>query len=145
MGDSEEDKKDKELLEEGKMTEKEITKARFKYFFVLVSIFLVIALISAILLILFDKDLPLNRNDWKVSYQKAQEFVSKLNHEEKVSLLYGTENMRFLHSDKREEKELEHLCVGQIDPIKNDKIDFKGMCLQDGPAGVRFVKGTSIS
>ena len=44
-----------------------------------------------------------------------------------------------------EESELPHLCVGQIDPFKNDKIDFKGMCLQDGPAGVRFARGNSIS
>ena len=43
MADSEEDKKDKELLEAGKMSESEITKARFKYFFILVGIFLVIA------------------------------------------------------------------------------------------------------
>ena len=41
--------------------------------------------------------------------------------------------------------ELPHLCVGQIDPFKNENIDFKGMCLQDGPAGVRFAEGTGIS
>ena len=41
--------------------------------------------------------------------------------------------------------ELPHLCVGQIDTFKNENIDFKGMCLQDGPAGVRFAEGTGIS
>ena len=28
---------------------------------------------------------------------------------------------------------------------KDNKTIFKGMCLQDGPAGVRFTKGHSIS
>ena len=36
-------------------------------------------------------------------------------------------------------------CVGQIDAFKNSDVDFKGMCLQDGPAGVRFADGTGIS
>ena len=45
----------------------------------------------------------------------------------------------------KNETEKGFLCNGQIDPFKNEKIDFKGMCLQDGPAGVRFAKGTSIS
>ena len=44
-----------------------------------------------------------------------------------------------------DESELQYLCVGQIDPFKNEKVDFKGMCLQDGPSGVRFAKGTGIS
>ena len=85
---------------------------------------------------------PIN---WDEAYKKAENFVSKLNRTEKVNLLFGTENMRFLDPTKVNESEYEHLCVGQIDPLKNDKVNFKGMCLQDGPAGIRYTKGTSIS
>jgi beta-glucosidase len=83
---------------------------------------------------------------WEESYRKAKEFVSKLNRTEKVNILFGTENMRFLNrSMVNTTSELDQLCVGQIDAFKNDKVSFKGMCLQDGPAGVRFTQGTSIS
>ena len=41
--------------------------------------------------------------------------------------------------------DIEKFCEGHIEPLKNDKVDFKGMCLQDGPAGVRYSNGTSIS
>ena len=163
MEESAKDKGGKNLIEEPKMTEKEITKARFKYFFTLVGILLVLVFISMILLIVLDKDLPAesqnkesktnntnptnqtNQNNWEDSYKKAEEFISKLNREEKISLLFGTENMRFLNRSLIKESEEEHLCVGQIDSFKNDKVNFKGMCLQDGPAGVRFAKGTGIS
>ena len=58
MEESAKDKGGKNLIEEPKMTEKEITKARFKYFFTLVGILLVLVFISMILLIVLDKDLP---------------------------------------------------------------------------------------
>ena len=136
------------LLEEPEMSEGEILKARLKFFFLLVGVLLVLIIISIILLIALDKELPPqkmeNLNNWNDSYKKAEEFVSKLTRHEQVGLLYGTENMRFLNL--KEYKELDVLCVGQIDPIKKDnKTIFKGMCLQDGPAGVRFTKGHSIS
>ena len=82
---------------------------------------------------------------WDESYKKAEIFISNLNLTEQKWLLYGTENMRFLFPDKTEESEMPHLCVGQIDALKNKKVDFKGMCLQDGPSGVRYAKGTGIS
>ena len=139
---------EKDLLEEPQMSEKEITKARFKYFFSLVGILLILIFISTILLIVLDKDLPteeskVNNNNWEDSLKKGEEFVSKLTRTEKVGLLYGTENMRFLFLQNETEKK--GLCVGQIDAFKNKKVNFKGMCLQDGPAGVRFAQGTSIS
>ena len=153
MEEKEDKKEIKAPKEEPLMSEKEITKSRFKYFFCLVGVLLVLILISIILLIILDKELPegskganqVNNNKWEDSYKKAEEFVSKLSRTEKINLLFGTENMRFLHPLKREENELSHLCVGQIDPFKNDKVDFKGMCLQDGPAGVRYTEGTSVS
>ena len=113
MKESGEKKKDKPLLEEN-MSESEITKARFKYFFTLVGSLLVLVFISIVLLLIMDKELPpsndkkkqsKNLNNWDDSYKKAKEFVSKLNHGERVSLLYGTENMRFLNPAKREENE----------------------------------------
>ena len=36
-------------------------------------------------------------------------------------------------------------CVGMLDPFESEYVDFNGMCLQDGPAGVRFAEGHSIS
>ena len=78
---------------------------------------------------------------WAESYKKAETFVSYLNLTEKINLLFGTENMK--ESEDKEEKR--KLCVGKIDPFKNDQIEFKGLCAQDGPAGVRFADGTSIS
>ena len=135
--------------EEPILSEKEITKSRFKYFFSLLGVLAILILISVILLIVLDKDLPENTrkmgNNWDDSYKKAIDFVSKLNRTEKVGILFGTENMRFLDATKRDDSELKKLCVGQIDAFKNDKVKFNGMCLQDGPAGVRFAEGTSIS
>ena len=94
--------KEKDLLEEPQMSEKEIMKSRLKYFFCLVGIFLILSFISAILLIILDKDLPKeqpqtnnNGNNWEDSLKKGEDFVSNLNRTEKVGLLYGTENMRF--------------------------------------------------
>ena len=84
-------------------------------------------------------------DNWTNSYKKADEFISKLNLTEKIYLLYGTENMGFYKSPYIDKKEFYHLCEGRIDPLKNDKINFKGICLQDGPAGIRFSNGTSIS
>ena len=48
--------------------------------------------------------------------------------------MIGTDNMRNANNGG---------CVGTISAI--NKVNFKGMCLQDGPAGVRYAKGTGIS
>ena len=53
--------------------------------------------------------------------------------------------MKFRTHIVKNMSEKAYICVGQIDPLKNSKVDFKGMCLQDGPAGVRFANGTGIS
>ena len=144
----EKDKDKKEDLIETPMSEKDITKARFKYFFCLLIVLLAIVCISVILLIALDKELPSparkkNTNNWEDSYKKAEEFVSKLSTKEKLNILYGTENMKFLFAE--EDSYWDTHCVGNIDPLKNEFVNFKGMCLQDGPAGVRFANGKSIS
>ncbi|KAE8422625.1 beta-glucosidase [Aspergillus pseudocaelatus] len=59
---------------------------------------------------------------WSEAYHKAEELISKLSLEQKVSLVTGT---IFGGSG----------CVGNINPI--DSVGFKGLCLQDGPLSVR--------
>ena len=83
-------------------------------------------------------------DSWSESYKKADDFISKLNSTERVNLLFGTENM-IMETLLWEEWMKPYKCVGQIDAFKNSDVDFKGMCLQDGPAGVRFADGTGIS
>ena len=92
----------------------------------------------------FTVNIKTDDHSWEASYKKAKSFINKLNRTERVNLLFGTQNMK-METLLFEESELPHLCVGQIDPFKNEKVDFKGMCLQDGPSGVRFARGNSIS
>jgi len=67
---------------------------------------------------------------WEEADAKAREWCKDLTNEEKIALITGRENMT-------------GVCVGSIDPI--ERKNFKGLCLQDGPAGVRFAKGTATS
>ena len=67
---------------------------------------------------------------WEEADAKAREWCADLTNEEKIALTTGRENMN-------------GVCVGSIDPI--ERKGFKGICLQDGPAGVRFGKGTATS
>ncbi len=142
----EKEKREDTLLEEQKTLKKNIIKSRFFIFFVLTAIIIIALVISIVLLINLQENsnsLEESRelksfanNNWDDSYEKAKKFVSKLSFDEKVSLMIGSDNMRAINSGG---------CVGTIDPINNGKVDFKGMCLQDGPAGVRYAKGTGIS
>lgn len=139
-----ENEKENILLKEPEISQKETTNSKYKYIFGLIGLALVIVLISTKP---FKKDLPpipekQNRklaaasSNWDQSYSKAEAFISKLNFDEKFALMYGTENMKSVSDGG---------CVGQIDPLQNGNVNFKGMCLQDGPAGVRYARGTSIS
>jgi len=67
---------------------------------------------------------------WEEADVLAREWIADLTNEEKITLTTGTENMQ-------------GVCVGSIDPI--ERKNFPGLCLQDGPAGVRFAKGTATS
>ena len=77
---------------------------------------------------------------WESSYEKAKKFLKPLPLKYKISLLYGTDNMNEPSTKKIG-------CVGKLDPFihKSSNTIFNGMCLQDGPTGVRFSNGTSIS
>ena len=139
------------ILDEGKK------RRKTKYIVYIISILIVLIIIIFITLFIFtrnskkedesnsEEDNIKKYDNWTNSYKKADEFISKLNLTEKIYLLYGTENMGFYKSPYIDKKEFYHLCEGRIDPLKNDKINFKGICLQDGPAGIRFSNGTSIS
>ena len=113
----------------------ESNSGHLKLIITLIIILVIIGAGVAVLLILYfnneDDDKKKEDNKQDISYKKA----------EKLYLLFWTENMK--SSDDKEEKR--KLCVGKIDPFKNDKVEFKGLCMQDGPAGVRFADGTSIS
>ena len=68
---------------------------------------------------------------WEEAHKRAKEKLKDFTDEEKLSMLYGIQNMA--------KKAEEGGCCGYIEPIK-DK--FGGICLQDGPAGVRFATST---
>ena len=59
---------------------------------------------------------------WIEAYEKAKNFLKSFSYEEKYLLLYGEYNVA-------------KTCVGGISPIPER--GFPGICLQDGPAGVR--------
>ena len=68
---------------------------------------------------------------WEEAHQKAEEKMKLFSIDEKLSILFGIQNMQKKPEDKG--------CVGAIEPIKEK---FGGICLQDGPAGVRFSTST---
>ena len=118
-----------------------------KFIIIIITIVVIIALALGLILGLTLKKKKFIQSDitWDQSYEKAKDFISKLNLTERINLLFGTQNMKMETLLIEDESELQYLCVGQIDPFKNEKVDFKGMCLQDGPSGVRFANGTGIS
>ena len=90
------------------------------------------AIIALIIVLLKkdDKEKKLNFLTWEEAHKKANEKIKEFTIEEKLSLLFGIQNMQ---------KTKENGCVGSIEPIPNK---FGGICLQDGPAGVRFSTST---
>ena len=78
-----------------------------------------------------DNDKNLNFLSWEDAHKKAKEKVNTFTTEEKLNLLFGIQNMQTPAKDGG--------CVGMIEPIDGK---FGGICLQDGPAGVRFSKST---
>ena len=143
----EEDEEDK-YLQSGlkQMTESDKIKLRLKKFCYVI-LFLFISWIISIIIVVadYEEEVPkkmLNLS-WDESFNKSEEFISKLNLKEKIGLLYGTENMKIQFLTDENEKKI--ACEGKIDPLKNDKVHFKGMCIQNGPAGIRFANGTGIS
>ena len=118
-------------------------KSKLKIIIIIIVAVVVVAVVLAVVLSLTLK--KKKKLSWDESFEKAEKFVSKLSITERINLLFGTQNMKMETLLMEDKKEIQYLCVGQIDPFKNKKVDFKGMCLQDGPAGVRFANGTGIS
>ncbi|MBW0555874.1 hypothetical protein O181_095589, partial [Austropuccinia psidii MF-1] len=69
------------------------------------------------------------QSDWSGAIERAKHFVSKLTIEEKVNLTTGSGTSG--------------RCVGETGTIPRLGFD-QPICLQDGPAGVRFAKGNSV-
>ena len=134
-GDPKESMRDSDLKEEivndkGKSPDKK--KNKICLIVSLVSCSLAIGAVIAIIIILLkdDSENQLNFLTWEEAHKKAKEKIKDFTVDEKLSLLYGIQNMQ---------KTRENGCVGSIEPIQ-DK--FGGICLQDGPAGVRFSLST---
>ena len=134
-GDPKESMRDSDLKEEivndkGKSPDKKRNKICL--IVSLVSCSLAIGAVIAIIIILLkdDSENQLNFLTWEEAHKKAKEKIKDFTVDEKLSLLYGIQNMQ---------KTRENGCVGSIEPIQ-DK--FGGICLQDGPAGVRFSLST---
>ncbi|ORX77170.1 hypothetical protein BCR32DRAFT_283457 [Anaeromyces robustus] len=85
------------------------------------------SVLSTVALLFVTKSLAMT---WEEADAKAKEWCSDLTNEEKIAIVTGRENMT-------------GVCVGSIDPI--ERKGFAGLCMQDGPAGVRFAKGTATS
>jgi len=62
-------------------------------------------------------------SSWQVSYDKARKLVERMTLTEKVNITTGT-------------GWAQDLCVGNTAPATN--VGFPGLCLQDGPLGIRF-------
>ena len=141
-------------LEEPLTDDIKVKHSYTKYFICLAILILVIAL-AIIIYLIFSKSGTDNndKNDknassdniWKDSYKKAEEFISKLNRTEKVNLLFGTQNMKMLNPKKTGRADFDHHCLGEIDALSNNKVKLNTICLHDGPSGIRFANGTSIS
>ncbi|KAJ3268803.1 hypothetical protein HK104_005253 [Borealophlyctis nickersoniae] len=67
--------------------------------------------------------------DWAGPVARAKQLLQQLTLEEKATIVTGTGWQK-------------GQCVGQIGAVP--KIGFKGLCLQDGPVGVRFADGVSV-
>ncbi|KAH6952525.1 glycoside hydrolase superfamily [Ilyonectria sp. MPI-CAGE-AT-0026] len=63
---------------------------------------------------------------WEGAFQKAQDFISEMTLDEKVWLVTGAPGP----------------CIGNINPIP--RLNFSGLCLQDGPNGVRMANYVSV-
>lgn len=63
---------------------------------------------------------------WEEAFQKAQNFISEMTLDEKVWLVTGAPGP----------------CIGNINPIP--RLNFSGLCLQDGPNGVRMANYVSV-
>ena len=126
------DSEEKKVLKKRKKNKSKKLKEKVKdkniKLFVTLLIICFILITNFILLInIILKKNSSNQITWEEAYRKASKKLKEFSTKEKVSLLYGTQNMKKNPEDGG--------CIGAIDPIEGK---FQGLCLQDGPSGVRF-------
>ena len=106
-----------------------------KNMYIVIGIVCFVVIIGIIILVLIflsdDEEKKLKFLSWDEAHKKAKEKLKDFTIKEKLGLLYGTHNM--------EKKTEDGGCVANIDPVEGK---FGGICLQDGPAGVRFSTST---
>ena len=133
-GDKQQSLADKDLKEELNNNNQSNKKPNKKCLIIsIISCAVGVGAIIALIIVLLkkdDKEKKLNFLTWEEAHKKANEKIKEFTIEEKLSLLFGIQNMQ---------KTKENGCVGSIEPIPNK---FGGICLQDGPAGVRFSTST---
>ena len=131
-------------LEDPSITETEVKKKpRITCFCIIIALLLLTATSAILLFIYIQKKSSIN--NWENSYDKAKVLISQLTLTQKLNLLYGTENMIFHTPEFNDNYQKQYLCVGKINSFEYNNKKFNGMCLQDGPSGIRFAEGTSIS
>ena len=132
-GDKQQSLADKDLKEELNNNNQSNKKPNKKCLIIsIISCAVGVGAIIALIIVLLkkDKEKKLNFLTWEEAHKKAKDKIKEFTIEEKLSLLFGIQNMQ---------KTKENGCVGSIEPIPNK---FSGICLQDGPAGVRFSTST---
>ena len=101
---------------------KKLLQPKYLIPIIIAAVVIIVVIVVLCVVLIDDDDIT-----WEEAYKKAKKFLKDFTLDEKIMLLYSTENLM-------------GKCVGSIDPNKERK--FPGICLQDGPAGVRFAKNT---
>ena len=139
-GDAQKSLVDNDIKEEIQETKKKFIPSKIHIILAIAGFCVAISAIVILVIFLYQDDSDssneeekksLNFITWEEAHKKAKEKLKDFTNEEKFNLLFGTENMQRKTEDGG--------CVGSIDPIEGK---FGGICLQDGPAGVRFSTST---
>ncbi len=140
-GDAKKSLVDNDIKEEIEETKKKFIPNKLHIILAIIGFGIGVTAIVILVIVLYQEDSDSSSNEeeeksinfltWEEAHKKAKEKLKDFTNEEKFNLLFGTENMQRKTEDRG--------CVGSIDPIENK---FGGICLQDGPAGVRFSNST---
>ena len=141
-GDAQKSLVDNDIKEEIEETKKKFIPNKLHIILAIIGFGIGVTAIVILVIVLYQEDSDSSSNEkeeekslnfltWEEAHKKAKEKLKDFTNEEKFNLLFGTENMQRKTEDRG--------CVGSIDPIENK---FGGICLQDGPAGVRFSNST---
>ena len=141
-GDAKKSLVDNDIKEEIEETKKKFIPNKLHIILAIIGFGIGVTAIVILVIVLYQEDSDSSSNEkeeekslnfltWEEAHKKAKDKLKDFISEEKFNLLFGTENMQRKTEDRG--------CVGSIDPIENK---FGGICLQDGPAGVRFSNST---